>query len=79
MKITLWDFNAKLERLDIFKPTFGNESLHPDSNDNDVRMANFATEENLVVRSMMFPHRKFHENTWTSSDALANRHSHIDR
>jgi exonuclease III len=32
-KILLGDFNAKLEREDIFKPTIGNESLHEDSND----------------------------------------------
>jgi exonuclease III len=28
MKILLGDFNAKLEKEDIFKPTFGKESLH---------------------------------------------------
>jgi exonuclease III len=28
MKILLGDFNAKLRREDIFKPTVGNESLH---------------------------------------------------
>jgi hypothetical protein len=33
MKILL-DFNAKLGREDIFKPTIGNESLHEISNDN---------------------------------------------
>ena len=34
MKILLGDFNAKVERENIFKPTIGNESLHQDSNDN---------------------------------------------
>jgi len=33
MKIMLGDFNAKLGREDIFKPTTGNEILHGDSND----------------------------------------------
>jgi len=28
----LGDFNAKLWRDDIFKPTIGNESLHQDNN-----------------------------------------------
>jgi hypothetical protein len=43
MKILLGDFNAKVGREDIFKPTIGNESLHEISNDNGVRVVNFAT------------------------------------
>jgi hypothetical protein len=56
MKILLGDFNAKIGREDIFKPTIGNESLHEISNDNRVRLVNFATSKNLIVKSMMFPH-----------------------
>jgi len=36
------DFNTKVGRENIFKPTNGNESLHQDSNDNDVRIVKFA-------------------------------------
>jgi len=43
MKILLGDFNAKVGRENIFKPTHGNESLHQDSNDNGVRIVNFTT------------------------------------
>ena len=43
MKILLGDFNAKVGRENIFKPTIGNESLHQDSNDNGVRIVNFTT------------------------------------
>jgi exonuclease III len=43
MKIVLGDFNAKVGREDIFKPTIGNESLHETSNDNRVRVVDFAT------------------------------------
>jgi exonuclease III len=42
MKILLGDFNAKVSREDIFKPTIGNESLHAISKDNGVRIVNFA-------------------------------------
>jgi hypothetical protein len=38
MKILLGDFNAKVGREDIFKPTIGNESLHDISNDTAVRV-----------------------------------------
>jgi hypothetical protein len=43
MNILLGDFNAKLGRENIFKPTVGNESLHQDSDDNGVRIVNVAT------------------------------------
>jgi hypothetical protein len=47
MKILLGDFNVKVGREDIFKPTIGNESLHEISNDNGVRLANIAASKNL--------------------------------
>jgi hypothetical protein len=37
MKILLGDFNVKVGRKDIFKPTTENENLHEISNDNAVK------------------------------------------
>jgi hypothetical protein len=68
MKILLGDFNAKVGREDIFKPIVGNESSHEISNDNGVRVVNFATSKNLVVKSTMFPHLSIHKYTWTCTD-----------
>ena len=76
MKILLGDFNTKVGRENIFKLTIGNESLHQDSNDNGVRIVNFATSENLVVKSTMFPHRDVHKHPWTSPDGKT--HNQID-
>jgi hypothetical protein len=76
MKIML-EFNAKVGREDIFKLTIGNESLHESSNDNGVRLVNFATSKNLRVKSTMFPpHRDVHKYTWTSPDEKT--HNQID-
>jgi hypothetical protein len=50
--------------------------LHETSNDNGVRVVNFATSKNLVVESTMFPHRKIHKYTWTSPDGKT--HNQID-
>jgi hypothetical protein len=61
MKILLGDFNAKVGREDIFKPTIGNESLHATSNDDGVRVVNFATSKNLTVESTMFSHGNIHK------------------
>jgi len=76
MKMLLEDFNANVERKNIFKPTIGQESLHQDSNDNGVRLVNFATSKNLFVKSTMFPHRNNHKYTWTSPDGKT--HNQID-
>jgi endonuclease/exonuclease/phosphatase family metal-dependent hydrolase len=76
MKILLGDFNAKVGTEEIFKPTIGNESLHEVSNDNGVRLVNFATSRNLRAKSTMFPHRNIHKYTWTSPDG--NTHNQID-
>ena len=56
MKIPLGDFNAKVGRDNIFKPTIGNESLHQDSINNGIRIVNFARTKNIVVKSTLFPH-----------------------
>jgi hypothetical protein len=68
----LGDFNVKVGREDIFKPTIGNESSHEISIDNGVRVVNFAASKNLVVKSTMFPHRSVHKYTWTSPDGQTN-------
>jgi hypothetical protein len=41
------DFNAKVGREDIFKPTIGTESLPEISYDNGVRVVSFITPKNL--------------------------------
>ena len=68
VKMLLGDFNAKVRRENIFKPTIGNGSLHQDSNNNGVRILKFAISKNLVVMSIMFPHRSIHKYTLTSPD-----------
>ena len=69
-KILSGDFNAREERKgeNILKLTIGNESRHPDSNDNGGRIVNIAASKNLVLKSTMFPHRDIHNYTCTSAD-----------
>ena len=78
MKILLGDFNAEVGRENIFKPTTGQESLHQDANDNAVRLVNFTTSNNLVVKSTVFHHQNIHKYTWTSPDGKThNQTDHI--
>jgi hypothetical protein len=68
MKNLLGGFNAKVDREDIFKPAIGNESLYTISNDNGVRVVNFATSKYLIVKNTMFPRRNIQKFIWTSGD-----------
>jgi hypothetical protein len=50
---------------DIFKPTIGNERLH-EIDGNRVRLVNFATSKNLIVKNMIFPYCNIPRFTGTS-------------
>jgi endonuclease/exonuclease/phosphatase family metal-dependent hydrolase len=76
MKILLGDFDAKIGTEDIFKPIIGNESLHGASNDNSVRLINFATSKNVIDKSTTYPHCEIHKHAWTSPDGVT--HNQID-
>jgi hypothetical protein len=60
MNIFLGNCIAKVGWEDILKQKIGNESLHEISNDNGVRVVNFATSKILIVRSTVFPHHNIH-------------------
>ena len=72
MKILIGDFNAKIGRENIFHPTIETESVHPESNDNGIRLVNFSTSKNLILKSIKFPHRNIHKYTLTSPDSITN-------
>jgi hypothetical protein len=67
MKILLRDFNAEVDREDIFKTMIGNECLHEISNNNGVKVVNFAHIQKSV-KSTMFPCGNINVFTWTSPD-----------
>jgi len=72
----LLHFKENLRRNGIFKQAIRNESLHQDSNDNCVRIVNFATSKNIIVK--MLSHRNLHKYTWTSPDGKTdNQTDHI--
>jgi hypothetical protein len=46
------------------------------SNDNGIRVVNFATSKNLIVKITTLPHRDIHKHTWTSPDGVT--HNQMD-
>jgi len=71
IKIILEDFNAKVDKEDIDKPTTGNESLQNETNNNGIKMTQFAISKGTNVRSTKFPHKDIHKETWFSADGRA--------
>ncbi|PSN51671.1 hypothetical protein C0J52_09600 [Blattella germanica] len=57
MKITLGDFNVQVGK-----------SLHDETNDNGMRMVDFASGKDMAVTGTWFQHKNIHKGTWTSPD-----------
>jgi hypothetical protein len=74
MKMMLGYFSAWVGE-NILKLTIGNESLRETSDDNGIRIVNFASSE-YVVKSTVFPHFKIHKHPCTSPDGKT--YSQID-
>jgi hypothetical protein len=77
MKITLEDLNAQLGKDDILISKVGKETLHDNSNDNCVKVVNFATSKNLAAKSTMFLHQNIHKYMRSSPDVET--HNHISQ
>lgn len=78
VKIVLGDFNAKIGKEQVLRPTVGGCSLHDETNDNGLRVVDFAASKGLVVSSTMFPHKNIHKVTWYSADGVTrNQIDHV--
>ncbi|KAL4152678.1 hypothetical protein QTP88_000511 [Uroleucon formosanum] len=60
IKILMGDFNAQIGREPLYRPIIGRESLHLISNNNGMRVINFATSKDLVL-SMNWKKKKQHK------------------
>ncbi|KAF0773386.1 Uncharacterized protein FWK35_00003693 [Aphis craccivora] len=60
-KIIIGDFNAKIGKETVYRPTIGNDSLHDESNQNGNKLITFAAARNMVVISTMFPYKNIHK------------------
>jgi hypothetical protein len=74
MKILLGDFNVKVGRENIFKPTIIMRVCTKFVTIMESRVVNFATSKNLTVKSTMFLHRNIHKLTSTSPDGKTHNH-----
>jgi len=79
IKIVVGDFNAKVGKEEVFRPTIGRYSLHDNTNENGQRMIFFAAERNLVVKSTFYKHKSRHLATWKhpNDNLPANQIDHL--
>ena len=68
IKIILRDFNAKVGKEDIYKPTSDNESVYNETNNNGIKMIQFSISKCFNVRSTTFPHKDIHKEKWYPAD-----------
>jgi hypothetical protein len=67
------DMNAKVGKKQVYRPVTGKHSLHKMSNDNRMRLINFASSRNVVVGSTMFEHKTYtkgHGNVFNQIDHI---------
>lgn len=64
IQIVIGDVNAKIGKEDMFKSITGGESKHQESNDNGLRLINFAIERNMKIMSTHFKRREIYKGTW---------------
>ncbi|XP_055385015.1 uncharacterized protein LOC129614453 [Condylostylus longicornis] len=62
--ILMGDFNAKIGREDHIQKIAGRFSLHQSSNDNGMRLCQFAEEHQLRIKSTSFQRKDIYKGTW---------------
>jgi hypothetical protein len=62
------DANAKVGRETVHQPTIGKHSLHESTNENGLRLVEFAAGRQMAIISTYFMHKRIHLQTWSSPD-----------
>jgi hypothetical protein len=69
IRIVIGDLNAQIGREEVYRPTIGRFSLHPDTNENGLRLINFSAAHKMVISSTCFRRKNIHKVTWVSPDS----------
>jgi endonuclease/exonuclease/phosphatase family metal-dependent hydrolase len=58
------DFNAKVGKEAYQNQVAGMHTIHDSSNENGRMLGQFASRNNLLIRSTVYPHKHIHLGTW---------------
>jgi hypothetical protein len=62
------DANAKVGRETVHQPTIGKHSLHESTNENGLRLVDFAAGRQMAIKRTYLMHKRIHLQTWHSPD-----------
>jgi hypothetical protein len=68
VQLVMRDANAKIGRETVHQPTIGKHSLHESTNENGLRLVDFAAVRQMAIKSTYFMHKRIHLQTWHSPD-----------
>jgi hypothetical protein len=66
VKLLIEDANAKVGRETVHQSAIGKHSLHESTNENGLRLADFAAGRQKAIKSAYFMHKQIHLQTWHS-------------
>ena len=68
IKIVIGDMNAQIGKEEMYYTTINKHSLHNTSNENGLKLIDFAISRGMIIGSTSFPHKDIHKGTWKSPD-----------
>jgi exonuclease III len=68
VKLVMGDANAKVGRETVHQPTIGKHSLHESTNENGLRLVDFAAGRQMTIKITYFMPKRIHLQTWHSPD-----------
>ncbi|XP_062558217.1 craniofacial development protein 2-like [Armigeres subalbatus] len=77
VKIIIGDLNAQVGQEEEFRPTIGKFSAHRLTNENGLRLIDFAASKNMAIRSTYFQHSLPYRYTWRSPLQTKSQIDHV--
>jgi hypothetical protein len=68
VKLVMGEANAKVGRETVHQPTIGKHSLHENTNENGLRLVDFAAGRQMANKSTYIMRKRIHLQTWHSPD-----------